>query len=257
VRPRIALARFLKKLGRFVSSLPLMVMRPDDLVEFGRHTYTQQAGLWGTDETINKGLHPWEKVALEKLPLTRGKVLILGLGGGREAIALAKMGFSVTGVDFVPEMVNLATANAAKHGVQLEAQVGELSHLAPPPATYDLIWLSEKMYSCLPTRGRRIEMLKRMHQALRPGGWFACVFSWKPVLEFSPGVDRIRKLFAYLSLGNLWYEPGDSLHGEFLHHFREESELSSEFAAGGFELPHPYIINEKERRGIALLYKGA
>jgi SAM-dependent methyltransferase len=258
VRPRIALARFFKKLGRFVSSLALMVMRPDDLVEFGRHTYTQQAGLWGSDEMINKGLHPWEKETLGKLPLTPpGKALVLGLGGGREAIALAKMGFSVTGVDFVPEMIDLARANAAKHGVQLEAQVGELSHLAPPPATFDLIWLSEKMYSCIPTRVRRIDMLKKLYHALHPGGWFACTFSWKPIPEFSPGLDRVRKLFAYLSLGNLWYEPGDTLHGEFLHHFREEPELSSEFAAGGFELTHPYLINERERRGIALLRRGA
>jgi SAM-dependent methyltransferase len=154
-------------------------------------------------------------------------------------------------------MVDLAIANAAKHGVQLEAQVGDFAHLEPPPATYDLIWLFDKMYSCMPTRGRRIQMLKRMHQALRPGGWFACMFKWNPIPGFSPGLDRIRKLFAYLTLGNLWYEPGDVFYGEFIHQFRQESELSSEFAAGGFELPHPYIINEKERRGLALLYKAA
>ena len=84
------------------------------------------------------------------------------------------------------------------------------------------------------------------------------MFSWNPVPEFSPRVDRLRKLFAYLTMGNLWYEPGDTLYGEldFFHDFRDESELSSEFAEGGFEVIPPYIFNDNERRGVALLRKG-
>jgi SAM-dependent methyltransferase len=259
MRPRIILARFLRRLGRFISSLALMVMRPDDLVEFSRQTYADsgQVNHFASSETVDRGLIPLEKEILEKISLTQGKVLVLGLGGGREAIPLAKMGFSVTGVDFIPELVKFAQENAAKHGVHLDAQVGELAHLAPPPDTFDVVWLSDRMYSCLPTRKRRIEMLQRMHRALRPGGWFACMFYWFPLQKFSPRVDRLRKLFAYLSLGNLWYEPGDVLLGEieFIHHFGDESELDSEFAEGGFKVIHPYILNEMEHRGLALLHK--
>ena len=78
MRPRIALARFLLRLGRFVSSLALMVMRPDDLVEFGRQTYAsaKQIKHWASAETINQGLIPLEKTILEKIDLTQGKVVI-------------------------------------------------------------------------------------------------------------------------------------------------------------------------------------
>lgn len=261
MHPRVSLGKFLIRLGRFISSLALMVMRPDDLVELGRQTYarSEEVNFWGSDEIINKGLHPMEKMGLEKINLTQGKVLILGLGGGREAIPLAKMGFSVTGIDFVPEMIDMAKENAARHGVQLDTRVGDLAHLAPPPATFDLVWLSDRMYSCIPTRKRRVEMLRMMHQALRPGGFFACMFYWYPPLRFSPRVDWLRKIFAYLTLGNLWYEPGDVLQGdrEFIHRFRDESELSSEFTEAGFEVFHPYIIHEMEHRGLALLRKAA
>lgn len=255
---RIDLGRFLLRLGRLVSSLALMVMRPDDLVEASRQSYAKrtQVNYWGSDEVMSKGLTPLEKMILEKINLKQGKILILGLGGGREAIPLAKMGFSVIGVDYIPEMVEKAKENAAKHDVQLDAQVGELSHLAPPPATFDLVWLSESMYSCIPTRRRRVELLKKLNEALQPGGWFACMFHWNPIPAFSPQMDRIRKLFAYLTFGNLWYEPGDLFLGtEFIHGFRDKGELSSEFAEGGFEVIHLYIPPRGDTKGLAILYK--
>ena len=261
MHPRIALARFLLRLGKFVSSLPLMVMRPDDLVEFSRQTYAGDRAVkhWTSDETLNMGLMPMEQAVFEKIHLNEGKVLVLGVGGGREAIPLAKMGFSVTGVDFIPELVAMAQENAAKHGVHIETQVGELSHLALPPETFDLVWLSDRMYSCIPTRKRRLAMLKKIYQALRPGGWFACMFFWYPTSQFSPRVDFLRKVFAYLTLGNLWYEPGDVLHAnvEFIHRFGDEAQLDAEFTAGEFEVMRPYLINQKELRGLAILHKPA
>lgn len=259
MRPRIDLARFLIRLGRFISSLSLMVMRPDDLLEFGRQNYAKDHELkyWGSNEIVNQGLTSLEKEILKKINLTQGNVLILALGGGREAIALAKRGFSISGIDFIPQMVAMAKENAAKHGVYIDAQVGELTCLAPPPASFDLVWLSDRMYSCIPTRRRRVKMLRQMYQALRPGGWFACMFFWLPTPRFSPRVDEIRKLFAYFTLGNLSYERGDILYreNEFIHTFGNEAELHSEFHEAGFELPHPLIIRERELGGFALLHK--
>jgi hypothetical protein len=49
---RIRLAHFLIRLGRFIQSLALMVMRPDDLVEFSRQTYDKKDHVesWSSDE---------------------------------------------------------------------------------------------------------------------------------------------------------------------------------------------------------------
>ncbi len=261
MRPRIFLARFLIRLGRFVSSLALMVMRPDDLMEFSRQFYGQgeQVNFWGHQALIDQGLTPLEQEILEKTRLTQGKVLVLAMGGGRDAISLAQRGFSVTGMDFIPELVELARENAARHGVRLEARVGDLSRVAAPPGTFDLAWLSDRMYSCIPTRRRRVEMLQSVYQVLRPGGWFACMFNWFPITRYSPATERVRKLVAYLTLGNIWYEPGDVLLGEseFIHGFKSEGEIASEFAEAGFELGHPLIIQEEEHRGLALLHKAA
>jgi SAM-dependent methyltransferase len=236
--PRIAGAQLLIRLGRFIQSLAVMFMRPDDLTEFSRRFYAHpsQVKHWTSEEFVAQGLNDLEKALLEKVPLRGGPLLLLGVGGGREAIPLARLGFAVTGVDFVPGMTALARENAARQGLCLETEVQEVSRLQAPEASYDLAWLSNSMYSSIPTRERRVAMLKKIYRALKPGGYFICTFHWEPEARFSPRVEQVRRMFALLTLGNLWYESGDLLWGnaEFIHAFASEAELAAEFAEAGF-----------------------
>jgi SAM-dependent methyltransferase len=257
MRPRIRVARFLIRLGTFIQSLSIRVMRPDDLIEFGRQSYARPTLVTqlSSGEVMSGGLSPLETSLLKKVPAKPGRLLLLGVGGGREAIPLAHLGFTVTGVDFIPELVEKAKENAARQGVVIEGLVQEISQLEVPPGSYNLVWLSSTMYSSLPTRRRRIQMLRRIHQALRPGGYFICNFQWGPPYHFSPAAEFIRKVFAFLTLGNLWFEPGDENNAlEFFHVFSSEAELLSEFGEGGltvmtFEVPEGW----KRGKGWAVL----
>ncbi|MFC2047513.1 class I SAM-dependent methyltransferase [Chloroflexota bacterium] len=58
--------------------------------------------------------------------LPRGRVLDIAMGTGRNTIYLAKVGFSVEGVDMSPEAVNTALELARKAGVSVKAQVANL-----------------------------------------------------------------------------------------------------------------------------------
>jgi SAM-dependent methyltransferase len=238
-----------------------MVMRPDDLVEFGRQKYARPRSVtgWSQDDLLKPGLLPDEMALLEKLPLKAGRLLLLGVGGGREAIPLAQMGFEVTGVDFVPGMVEKARENAARHGLEIEGLVQEISKLDVPADSYDVVWLSSALYSCVPTRNRRVEMLRQIAQALRPGGYCVCQFHWDTIIEHSPKVELARRIVAYLTLGNLSYEKGDMLWGsvEFIHGFLTEEELRSEFEAGGVDMVHLHIPEGRIPRGGAVLVKEA
>jgi SAM-dependent methyltransferase len=248
MRPRIIFGRLLIRLGRFIQSLALMVMRPNDLVEFSRQTYAREQMVedLGREDLSYPILDPDEQALLERLHLKGGRLLLLGVGGGREAIPLAQMGFEVTGVDFVPEMVEKAAENVIRHGVQMEGLVQEISKIDVPAGAYDVVWLSAAMYSCVPTRDRRVEMLQRIAKALKPGGYFICQFRW----DTRGGTSRIwelaRKIVALLTLGNLWYEEGDTLSNniEFIHAFSQEDEVRSEFTKGGFEVLHLRIAEE-------------
>jgi SAM-dependent methyltransferase len=181
-------------------------------------------------------------------------MLVLGMGGGREAIALAKMGYDVTGVDFVPEMVRKARENAVKLGVTISVLVQDLSQLSMAPLSYDVVWLSAGMYSSIPTRDRRVATLRKIRDCLAPGGHFLCQFLFYPGAFSTSRLDRLARIFAYLTLGNLSYETGDTLLGnaQFMHYFSSDSDLESEFEEAGFEILRIIGDTDESMRGAVL-----
>lgn len=257
MRPRIALARFLIRAGNALHAMAPGVMRPDDLIEFGRQAYGGGTNLdvFTRDEVVDRGLSALEQRLLEALPDREGELLVLGVGGGREAIALARAGFRVTGVDFVPEMVSRAVENARRRGVELNGLVQEISQLSVPPQSYDVIWLATGMYSCVPTRKRRVRMLVRITDALRPGGHFVCEYRLG-----GPACSRraylATKLGAWLTLGNLAHERGDQLwmNHEFLHFFPSPDHVRAEFEQAGLAVVM-MVENTAAQRGAAVLQK--
>ncbi|MBN1893036.1 class I SAM-dependent methyltransferase [bacterium] len=259
MRMNITLARWLIRLGAQIQSAALMVMSPDDLIEFNRRKYAKLKNVigWGRGDIVAAGLYPEEKKLLKRIPFRTGRMLLLGLGGGREAVPFAKMGFEVTGIDFVPAMIKQAKALAARHGVSINGVVQSLDALDLPADTYDIAWLSVAMYSCIPTRERRIRMLRRVRDSLKPGAYFAVQFHWDISRKHSRRGETLRKLITWLTFGNRSYEPGDMLWGnaEFLHAFSSKEELLKEFAASGLQVVWLNIPRDADIRGEALLQK--
>lgn len=237
---RIRAARFLLNIGIFLESLPVVVMKPDELVEFSRQNYSRPQVIesWSNEAHINSGLYENELDLLQDIGVKSGNLLILGVGGGREAIPLARMGFRVTGVDYVTKMVDRAIENAARAGISIEGQVQDISKLDVPANAFDVVWLSCVAYSCVPTRKRRIEMVQRIRKALKPGGYFLCQFHLEQGRNSSGRDEAARCWIAKSWLGNRTYEPGDILwaRAEYLHTFASVDEVRSELEAGGFNV---------------------
>ena len=169
---RISFSRFLLHIADGLQSVPVFLMRPADLVEFTRDSYARSKLVesWSSSDLVDQGLNINEVTLLERIPVQSGRLLLLGLGGGREAIPLAKQGFAVTGVDFVWEMVAQAKANARRHHVEIEGLVEDLINLEVAHNSFDVKWFSTGSYSYIPSRACRISVLKRMHTALRQKG---------------------------------------------------------------------------------------
>jgi SAM-dependent methyltransferase len=164
---------------------------------------------------------------------------------------LARRGFEVVGVDYVPEMVQRATEHAAREGLRIEGLVQDYSRLEAPTESFDLVVLSAGMYSGIPTRKKRVRMLQAIARSLRPGGYFVCQFQFDP--QVNPRSTRVRKAVAFLSLGNFWFEAGDIVWGtEFIHNFSSSEELRAEFAQGGFLVTYLPDLNQADRYGAVL-----
>jgi hypothetical protein len=209
---------------------------------------------WSEAELVDAGLSEAEKNLLKRVPFRNGKILLLGVGGGREAVPLARMGFDVTGVDFIPALVEKAVENARVRGVSLSGLVQDISRVNVPPATYEIVWLTSGTYSSIPTRKKRGMMLERIRAALVPSGYFLCQF----MIERDPGPQAkgevLRRIFGWLTLGNLGYEKGDRLADsiEFVHFFRTENEMRCEFEETGFEVIELFFPDRGVRGGAVL-----
>jgi SAM-dependent methyltransferase len=259
VRLRSVGGLFLIKVGRFVQLLAIMVMKPRDLVEFSRRYYRDTKSLerYGRTSLIEAGLTALERSYLDQLPEKRGRLLLLGLGGGREAIALARMGFEITGVDFSSEMVEKAKENTRRYGVEISALVQDFTNLDLPENSYDIAWLSAITYSAVPTRKWRVETLRRIINVLRPGGHFICEFLWSRPPSYPFLIEFLRKALALITLGYTRYEKGDMLwdNQQFLHAFYSEKDVLLEFSGAGFETVFFKTPENYDNRGRAVLRK--
>lgn len=235
MRTRVALGLLLMRLGRFIEHLPLAVLKPDDLVEFSKQRYSRAGSVeeWSNEEVLAQGLNPVEQQLLAQMTTTPGRVLVLGMGGGREALAFARLGYEVVGVDYIAAMVGKAIEIAAQQGLIITGLVQEISQLEVQPNSFDLALMTPTMYSAIPTRKRRVQMLHRIGRTLKPEGSFLCSFLYDAGLRYR--YSWLMKTIAYLTLGNFGYENGDRLWGsEFLHSFASLAEVEAEFAEGGF-----------------------
>ena len=97
-------------------------------------------------------------------------------------------------------------------------------------------------------------MLKRISKALQPDGFFICQFHWGSDKPYSSKKKIAGKILAWITLGNISYEPGDMLwHNiEFIHGFLSAEELKQEFYSGGCDIIHLYIPEQSMRGGAVL-----
>jgi SAM-dependent methyltransferase len=122
------------------------------------------------DEIYRQGEPPWEiggpQPALAEV-LDRGfpgrTVLDLGCGSGDLAIALARRGHEVTGVDISPVAIDQARAKAAAAGLTVRFEVQDATKLSLPP--FDAVFDSGLLHNL----HREDESQAAAYLALLPG----------------------------------------------------------------------------------------
>lgn len=104
--------------------------------------------------------------AAEQIP-AHGSVLEVAPGPGYFAIELAKLGdYQITGLDISETFVDIARANAAKAGVQVDFRRGNASAMPFADETFDFL-LCRAAFKNFSEPGRALE---EMHRVLKSGG---------------------------------------------------------------------------------------
>jgi ubiquinone/menaquinone biosynthesis C-methylase UbiE len=128
------------------------------------------------------------------------EVLDAGCGTGILSLELAARGHDVTGIDFAPEMLALATDKAAKAGAAIRFEHADAENLPFTLASFDLVITRHVLWT-LPHPEAAISEWIRV---LRPGGRLAVIDGYSLV---KPGEEQ-----AYSARRSAEYAPiGDQL----------------------------------------------
>lgn len=195
--------------------------------------YARSAG-YRSDRHNLQGLRPWEEEALGAFFAGRASLVVLGAGGGREVLALARRGLRVEAFECNPALVEYAAALLAREGV--DAEVRFLPRDAIPGAgRFDGAIVGWSAYMLISGRTRRIALLRGLRERLEAGS--PVLLSFWTRRPDSPRARRVAAVAGRVRrlLGGEPVEEGDDLAPNFVHRFTR-AEVEAELAAAGFSL---------------------
>lgn len=108
-----------------------------------------------------------------------GRAIDLGCGTGTNVITLARLGWQVTGVDFIPAAIALARRKARQAGVNVDFRAGDVTRLDGINGSFDFA-LDLGCYHSLLEK-ERTAYLRQLDLVLAPmGTWFLYAFLRSP-----------------------------------------------------------------------------
>jgi len=135
--------------------------------------YDEFAGVYSGGEYPEFSRHMGEHLpgVLEQIGVSPKNLLDLACGEGTFAVAMARLGFDVTGVDRSPRMLECAREQAAQAGVEIDFALGDVRTLSFEDR-FDLVtcWYDSLNYLLESTD--LSNTFKGVTRALKPGGVF-------------------------------------------------------------------------------------
>ena len=186
---------------------------------------------------VGRGLHDWEREAIDRHFPERARIVVTGAGGGREVLALLEMGHDAVGYE--------PHAGLAASGARLLADRGHPGRLHASPRDAwpagaercDGVVVGWGSYTLIQGRATRVAFLRGAAQALEEGGPLLVSFFNRAGNErYLAQVHRVARVVRRLRRAEP-PEPGDALGPNFAHSVSRQ-ELEDELRDGGFEPVH-------------------
>jgi 2-polyprenyl-3-methyl-5-hydroxy-6-metoxy-1,4-benzoquinol methylase len=108
---------------------------------------------------------------------SRGHILDLGCGQGRDAIALAKMGYKVSGIDVSELGVKQMLNKAKEEGLNINGRVCDMFRFEIT-GFYDIIILNSILHFEKDDKKKEVELLLRISEKIKNKG-LICICIWK------------------------------------------------------------------------------
>ena len=202
---------------------------------------------------VDAGLSPAEAHFYGRFLRPRDRVLLAGCGTGRDLIGLQLLGYDVTGLEPIAELVELARRHLARRGIAAAVETG-LIQTAELGDRYDAVIFSNGCYSLLQGSSERIATLRRVAKQLAPAG--RVIVSYLPARHQSRIGRRLTRAAARLTASDWTPENGDTFSRDHFvpgliryHHAFAPGEFARECDAAGFILLADERYDEGMLRG--------
>ena len=181
-------------------------------------------------------------------------VMLIAAGGGREVLALSRMGIMVEGYE-----CNQVLVEYGNRLLQKNKAAGRISHLTRNTVPseirqYDAVIIGWGAYSHIKGGPARIKFLKDLYPFMHAGSRLMISFIWvKERSNRDRMIQKISGFFGSFCRGEK-SELGDKLVPNYMHYFRED-EIRAELSQAGYrtleydEEKHGFIIAETGQEG--------
>lgn len=211
----------------------LGILSRKQLLSVGGVYYGSERGYW-TEEYNNRGLFEWEKRVVDGHFTGCKRLLVMAAGGGREVLALRRLGFQVDGFESDPGLVRFANGLLERKGMIPDIRWAAWDHGPDVDAKYDGVIVGWGAYMLIRGRERRIAFLRELREKAVAGAPILLSFySTAKDSRYFRGVAKIGDVLARV-LRRDRVQVGDCLAPNYTHFFTRER-LESELVEGGFE----------------------
>ena len=244
------LLRFYRLLHAVLGGLGLGILTTEDLHAISEQAYTG-IETYQDDEYNRRGLSPWERDAIESHFQACRRILVAAAGGGREVLALRRLGLEADGFEANPRLVAYANDLLEREGYGDPIRLAPWDGCPEYERKYDGVVIGWGAYMHIRGRDRRIALLAQLRPMVETGS--PLLLSFVGVKSFSRWMRAaywIGKTVGTLSRRDR-VELGDWLEPNYKHYFTEDA-LTRELRQGGFETVEYHAGEIGSAVGIAI-----
>ena len=212
--------------------------------------YYNSTSLYEIDEYNLLGLQAWERAVVERWFPANGRILVTGMGGGREVYGLAKLGFDVEGSEPNKKLAAHASEWLKRQGISARVYAPDASDFPEPNEPYDGVLVGWGSYLHIAGREQRITFLKKLRAVAKTGA--PIIFSFYTREERAwqyRWVAWLANMIRKVRLGKTTVEVGDWVELPFEHYFTR-SEIEAELREAGLRMAHFSMMDYGHAVGI-------
>jgi hypothetical protein len=213
----------------------LGILDNQTLHDIDRHYYDENKRTYCSDKYNKSGLRSWEKAVTDEYFQTRERLLMVGVGGGREVLALRKLSYEVDGFECHPELLEYANDLLEREGLAPSVMLAPRDQCPAVGPVYDGAIVGWGAYMLIQGREKRIGFLRQMRSQVKEGSPVLLSFFTRSYDSLYFRLVRAIANGFRRALRRDRLETGDDLAPNYVHYFTEK-EIAAELREAGFEI---------------------